>query len=501
MGRGGSRGYAECRVASLFVQLVVVPLLFYGGVKLSLLFAVLPEVVVMLWLPNGLLLAALFHYGLRRYAYFAGLIVVAEVAADYPTFSVIEAALFGAINLLEVTLAYLLLRRWRFNPRFAVPSDLAKFLIGGPFVGAFVAACLAAAVYRYIRGTETTYLELLRVWWFSDGTGLLIVTALVLSIWPPAGGNGDERIALRWFDGVAAAIALVAVGLFLLPAGGASRGIQVPPVTLLPFVIYAAARLTPRWATMVTAAFAAVVLFATKNGQRPFGDVPVGETVLQAQQLVAIMTVTALGLASLLSQLRANTRDLEVRVQDRTAQLREANDQLRTMAVTDALTGVLNRRALVDVMRREIARDQRHRHGLSVLMFDIDNFKAVNDRYGHAAGDHVLRHVAMVTTQVIRDTDTLARYGGEEFVVVAPETDEAQAWRLAERIRDALQSSDIAVDHHTLRVTASVGVAIVREDDREPDHILDRVDAALYAAKAAGRNRVVADTSLPHAVP
>jgi len=471
--------------------LVALPLLFYAGVKLSLLFAVLPEVVVMLWLPNGLLLVALFHYGMRRYAYFALLIIAAEVAADYPTFSVIEATLFAAINLFEVTVAYLLLRRWRFNPDFAVPSDIAKFLIAGPVGSAFVAAGLAAAVYRTFRATETTYLELLLVWWFSDGTGLLIVTALVLSVWPPAGAAAPEPVELRWFDGVAAALAVVVVGLFMLP----NDGLRIPPVTLLPFVVYAAARLTPRSATMFTAALAAVVLFATKSGQKPFGDLPVGETVLQAQQLLVIMTTTALGLAALLSQQRATAHDLEARVRDRTAQLRAVNDQLEKISVTDPLTGLPNRRALMDVLRREVERNLRHRHGLSVLIFDIDHFKDVNDRYGHAAGDSVLQHVATVSARTVRGSDTLARYGGEEFVVVAPETDGAQSLQLAERIRNALESSAGAVDQQKLPVTASIGVATMREDDKEPDLILGRADAALYAAKAAGRNRVVADTS------
>jgi diguanylate cyclase (GGDEF)-like protein len=481
---------------SRLVQLVLVPLLFYAGVKLSLLFAVFPEVLVVLWLPNGLLLAALIHYGTRRYAFFAGLILVAEIAADYPTFSLVESALFGAINLLEVTLGYFLLRRWRFNPGFTVPGDIAKFLIAGPIIGALAAACLAAAVYRYFRASDTTYLELLRVWWFSDGTGLLIVTALILSLWPPAGGNIAAPAVLRGVDGFVAAIALVVVGLFLLAEKGTFHGMQIPPVTLLPFSVYAAARLAPRWTMMVAAVFAAVILFVTKNGQQPFGDLTVGATVLQAQQLISIMTVTALGLAALLSQLRSTAQNLEARVQDRTAQLQAANDQLETMAVTDPLTGLLNRRALFDSLRREVERNLRHLHGLSVLMLDIDHFKHVNDRYGHAAGDRVLCHVAAVTSQAIRSTDVFARYGGEEFVVIAPETGHAEALGLAERIRATLQSSEIALDQQCMvRVTASVGVATMRDDDTDPDRILGRADAALYAAKAAGRNQVVADTS------
>jgi integral membrane sensor domain MASE1 len=119
------------------IQLILLPLLYYIGVKLSLALAVLPEVVVMLWIPNSVLLAGLIHYKGRRYVFFAGLIVLAEIAADYPTFALTEAAAFGAINILEVSLAYLLLRYWRFDSRFATPADIAKFIIAGPTVSAF----------------------------------------------------------------------------------------------------------------------------------------------------------------------------------------------------------------------------------------------------------------------------------------------------------------------------------------------------------------------------
>jgi diguanylate cyclase (GGDEF)-like protein len=479
------------------VQLVLIPILFFIGVKLSLAFAVMPEVVVMLWLPNGLLLAALLHYDLRRYGLFAALIVAAEIAADYPTFSLAEAALFGVINLVEVTIAYSLLRRWRFDARFTAPSDLAKFLIAGPVAGAFAAACLAAAVYRYLRGAETAYFDLMRVWWLSDATGLLIVTPLVLSVWPPAAPTADEPVTLRWFDGVVAVLALAVIGLVLAAEKGMVDGTAVRPVVLLPFLVYAAARFPPRATTLAMVAFAAVVLFVTKNGQQPFGELPVGETVFQAQVLVLIMNVTSLGLSALLSQLRATTRGLEVRVAERTAELRAMNEQLRRLAVTDPLTGTMNRRALFELMKREMERHLRHGHALAVVLFDVDHFKDVNDRYGHNSGDAVLRHVATVTAHMVRSTDALARYGGEEFVIVAPETDAARALQLAERIREALQSSYVTVEDRQLAVTASFGVATLCAGDGEPEQILARADRALYAAKVGGRNQVVADPPLP----
>jgi diguanylate cyclase (GGDEF)-like protein len=139
----------------------------------------------------------------------------------------------------------------------------------------------------------------------------------------------------------------------------------------------------------------------------------------------------------------------------------------------------------------------RHRHELAVIIFDIDRFKDVNDHHGHAAGDLVLRHVASVTAEAVRDTDVLARYGGDEFVLVAPETDEANALRLAERIREALRSRDVSVNSHRLRVTASFGISMLRANDEEPERILARADSALYAAKTGGRDRVVVDSSLP----
>lgn len=483
--------------ATLLVQLVLIPALFFVGVRLSLALAVTPEAMVMLWLPNGVLLAALFHYGWRRFWLFAALIVAVETVSDYPTFPLVDAALFGVINLVEVTSAYALLRWWRFDPRFRAPVDLARFLIAGPVIGAFASSLLATVVYRYRLGVETIYLDVFRMWWLSDATGLLFVTPLVFSVWPPVGAVVAEPVRLRWFDAPIGLLAMAVVGLLLAADKGLLHGVQVRPVALLPFVVYAAARFPFRVTTFVTAASMGVILFVTGSGRQPFGELPVVESVFQAQLLGFIMVVSALGLAALLSQVRLTTRVLEERVAERTAALRAANEQLQKLAVTDALTGVMNRRALFELLGREMDRHQRHGHALAVVMFDIDHFKHVNDRYGHNAGDAVLRHVARVTGQALRSADTLARYGGEEFVIVAPETDATRALQLAERVREALQSSRATIDGERIAVTASFGVATLAGGERGPEHLLACADRALYAAKVGGRNRVVAEPDLP----
>lgn len=483
--------------SSKWVQLIVLPVLFYIGAKLSLAFAVMPEVLIMMWLPNSLLLAALLHYQLRRYAYFGALIIAAEIAADYPTFSLIEAIAFGAINLFEVTLAYALLRRWKFDSRVATPGDITKFVMAGPVIGAFVGSCAAAGVYSYFRGGgQTSFFEFQGVWWFSDALGLLILTPLVLSLWPPSAAEPSRPAAWRWYDGLALTGGVLVLLAFLTTDRGTFYGFSLRPVLLLPLAVYVAARFGMRATTVVLALVAAAVLYVTKNGQQPFGELPIRETVVLVQEFVFITTVMALGLAALLAQLRATARELEARVEDRTAELRGANARLEKLAVTDPLTGLLNRRALFSVLPREMERERRHQRELAVIMFDIDHFKKVNDEHGHANGDEVLRHVAGVMTQVIRTTDTMARYGGEEFVLIAPETDKAEAIQLAERMHQALRSSPVTVGGEALHITASFGVAMLHSDDHDSEEILRRADAALYAAKAAGRDRVIEEATL-----
>ncbi len=476
-----------------WIQFGVLPVLFYAGAKLSLAFAVTPGVLVMLWIPNSIVLATLLHFHGRRYGLFAAAIIVAEIAADYPTFSLTEAVCYGAINVLEATVAYLLLRRWRFDPRFPAPADLAKFVMAGPVLAALVSACAAGLLQRVLHGSQAGLVEFMRVFWFSDGLGLLLLTPCVLNVWPPLEGSSEEPRGLRWYDGIALVIGLAILVGIAQSQQRMFHGMILRPFLVIPVVLYVAARLTVRVTAIVTVLVAALVLYVTHNGQQPFGDVSIRETIVSMQELLFVMSTMSLGVATLLSQHRATTKDLEARVRERTAEITAANLQLAQLAVTDPLTGVLNRRALVDVLCREIERARRYGQPLAVIVFDIDHFKEVNDRYGHSAGDEVLQRVTAVATSVIRHADAMARYGGEEFVIVAPETGEKAAMQLAERVRCEVRSTEIVVRSHALRVTASFGVAAFQPDDQGPDEVLRRADHALYAAKASGRDRVVKD--------
>jgi len=165
-------------------------------------------------------------------------------------------------------------------------------------------------------------------------------------------------------------------------------------------------------------------------------------------------------------------------------------EESRLMATTDALTGLVNRRAFSDWALREQRRTQRYQDALSVILLDVDHFKHINDRFGHAAGDLVLGAVARLLMAGIRNCDVVARWGGEEFVLALPSTPLSGAREVAERARRALESANIVTDQgQQIPVTASFGVAQL--DPHETlEQLVDRADRAMYVAKSSGRNRV-----------
>jgi len=167
--------------------------------------------------------------------------------------------------------------------------------------------------------------------------------------------------------------------------------------------------------------------------------------------------------------------------------------EVKLRADRDALTRIYNRHSFDERLIYEIKRRRRYNHDLSLLMVDLDHFKQVNDTYGHKAGDMVLRKVGEILTETFRTTDLAARYGGEEFVVLLPHTSEKDAWTLAERVREAIQSCRFHFDGKDFTVTASIGVASVESGGAlaKDEDLLLKADKALYQAKNNGRNMVV----------
>jgi diguanylate cyclase (GGDEF)-like protein len=171
--------------------------------------------------------------------------------------------------------------------------------------------------------------------------------------------------------------------------------------------------------------------------------------------------------------------------------LREKNVELHEISITDSLTGLFNRKHLMETLDKEVSRCQRHTRSFSLMVIDIDHFKKYNDTYGHLAGDEVLSRLASVFKDSIRSSDYAARYGGEEFIIMLPESGAEQGVEAAERIRHEVAEQKFGGEGEAIEVTISVGVASYPDNGDDAESIIREADGALYEAKEMGRNQVV----------
>lgn len=223
---------------------------------------------------------------------------------------------------------------------------------------------------------------------------------------------------------------------------------------------------------------------AAKVGETPIRRLPV---VDDAGTLVGIVTQTDI--------LAAYATMMEARVAERTAELSEANARLEGLSRLDGLLGIGNRRAMDEALAVNHGLALRYGRSWSVVLADVDHFKAYNDAYGHPAGDSALKQVSDAIVDELRGPDQLFRYGGEEFLALLPETDGVDARAVAERLANRIRS--LRIEHASSEagiLTVSFGVAAARAGAPEPDHmgVLQAADEALYRAKEQGRDRVVA---------
>ena len=253
------------------------------------------------------------------------------------------------------------------------------------------------------------------------------------------------------------------------------------------FVIFgsAALRMTTREATTLWAftgiGVAAIFLFLKTPIALPMATMP-------EWFAATCLFVTAIGQCAYFGVFGNSMRK---KLHQRTIELKIANQRIEELAQLDELTGMLNRRQIMKCLNEEMARAQRSNTPCSVAIIDLDFFKRINDQFGHPAGDEALRTFAISIFANIRTIDKLGRYGGEEFLLILPETAKDQAVRTLDRLRSIISEVDWTAISGSFNLTMSAGICSVRPADSAND-ILARVDIALYRAKDAGRNRVVA---------
>lgn len=190
----------------------------------------------------------------------------------------------------------------------------------------------------------------------------------------------------------------------------------------------------------------------------------------------------------------------EIAILQDLAQLVMDELELRLVATTDSLTGALSRRAFLKAAVRDVGTARRKQRDLSCILLDLDHFKAINDTHGHAVGDRALQEVVLLLRSVLRGDDYLGRIGGEEFAVMLPGAGRTVAFEVGDRLRRRVMQSALATPRGEVKLTVSVGVATLGGNDAGIDDLMRRADTALYAAKSAGRNRLVCADRAPVAL-
>lgn len=433
---------------------------FVAG-RLGLEMAVVHPSATFVWAPSGIALAFCLIAGTWVWP----AILVAAFAVNVTTEATVGASLPIAVgNTLEPVLAAYLVTRFANGSRsFETVRDAAYYILFAAGVSPVVAATMG--VTSLTLGGLATWAEFGSIWlawWAGDAGGALVVAPVILLwIYPPPMIWTRAKIVEASATSAATAVASVAVFGGVLPPT-----MQNYPMDFVcvPFVGWAALRLSPRLAATQMFLVSAVAVWGTVSGFGPFAGEPPEVAMLLLNAYIGITGVGTLLFA-------ATVRERRKLVQ-----------RLRELSLSDPMTGLANYRRLADVLESEIERSQRTEHPFAVLLFDLDGLKSVNDRYGHLAGDRALCRLADTLRATCRSVDTPARYGGDEFVLVLPETDRAAAMTVGERVEH-----ELARDREKPPISVSVGCAVYPEDGTTIQSLIAKADTRLYERKPGPR--------------
>jgi len=455
--------------------------IYFAAAKASLVLAIPPGYATAVWPPSGIALAALLLLGNRVWpGLWLGAALVNLTVASSP----VAAIAIGTGNTLEALAGAALVRRHVADapPYFDRVRNVVKFV---------AAAALCATVAATIGVTSLALEGALSwpdftanwgTWWHGDAAGIIIITPLILNwklrhdiVWSPA----------KILEAAGFAFSLLLTALLVFSNG--TRHFSSLPLTflILPLIIWAAFRFTRREVTTAGAAVCFIAVWYTVEGQGPFAQETLNLSLLLLLAFISTIVATGLMLSAAVNERKRAMENLE-----------HALRHLREQASTDPLTGLSNRRHLWEFLLREWVRSRRNESALAVIMMDLDHFKRINDRFGHEAGDVVLKEIAALLKSQIRGSDIASRFGGEEFALVLPDATLEAVQRRAEGIRVAIHRLALEYRGQPLgKITASFGVALAPDHAGDPESLLRASDQALYNAKAAGRDRVVVYTA------
>jgi diguanylate cyclase (GGDEF)-like protein len=387
-----------------------------------------------------------------------------------------DTAISIAANLLEVCIAAFFLPPFTSVSQWIRAPHISWRFIIFALVLAPMAGAIVASGY-FARQNHSSYMQSALFWWLGDSLGMVLWLPMTLVATTP------ELYALFRWNKLPRTLGLLGLMTGLSWLAFLTRSASLA-FTILPVLLWIGLRLGFTGSVLATNMLALISTAGTLTGHGPFilmeNNPDLQIRALQIFLMAAMLMALPISVVLLEREAFAN-------------QLQDAYREMELQATVDPLTGVANRRRFDEALHREWQRAIRQRNPIALLMVDSDAFKDYNDFYGHQAGDEILRRIADAMRRVVhRPTDLVARYGGEEFSILLPGTDEAGTRHLAEDVRNAVLNEHVVhAKSASGFVTVSIGCwSVIPNTDSNPSMLIRQADAALYAAKQNGRNRV-----------
>lgn len=456
------------------IEVILVALVYILTARVGQTYAISPGNVTPVWLPSGIMFALVL---IRGYGVWPGIFIGAMLGnswayADFSTATLAIQTLSAAVangmgdTLCAVGAVWLLKRKVSTETLFINLSSFRYFLLFAVTLGPLLSAVFGVTSLLLTGFIQTdVFLLTFATWWLGDGVGVLLISPAILAFFyqqyePELKKHAAETALFSFL------LLLTSITIFfphmLQPA------LPNPVFLMVPLLLWSVFRLGLRMTFTSSLYLASITILATSMGLGPFMTTTTFMSIIALQMYFIIVTCSIFIAGALIYEKEQLLTEIQAR------------------ATHDGLTGTHNRQYFNEQLEREIHRQQRYDTPLSLIMFDIDEFKRVNDTYGHMTGDDVLVKLTGIIRKELRDIDTLARWGGEEFVIMMPETPSEGACIFAERIRALIEKSNLLPDEH---ITISVGV-VERSRDIDPEPLMQCLDEAMYRSKESGRNRV-----------
>ena len=484
------------------IEIVLVALIYFLTARLGQLLAIPPGNVTPVWLPSGIILAwALLRGpwiwpGVFLGAFIGNAWAYLDLQSAHNALATIFAGSLNGLGdvLSTAVAAHLILLLTKGFDLFTKVPSVTWFIVIGALFGSLASAVLGVSGLTLAGFLDPdAYFIVLATWWTGDAVGVMVLGPICVAI---ISVTKSKKLEWRLDRETLANFFLISMmGSLVLLTMEDNLVRYFGMFSISTILIWSAVRLPSFYTSLLIFYFASATLVSTVFGLGPFADRQPNEALIINQLIVGTVATVCLYLSAArgearayLARLEEANRDLEQRVEERTRELDEALRVAETLATTDALTGIANRRRFFEIGEYELERVKRYENTSSLLMLDIDHFKVVNDSYGHAFGDKVLKDLTHCVESNIRKVDSLARVGGEEFAILLPNTTKTAAAKLAEKLRLAIASQ--TVGENDVRYTVSIGVSELDPDDDGVSNALARADQALYRAKQNGRNRV-----------